>query len=73
MSRVCAAWIQTLWASVADLAVATPQDLLALDGTRRMNVPGTATGNWSFRLTQEEMDTISWDAVRDLNTLYGRL
>ena len=73
MSRVCAAWIQTLWASVADLAVATPQDLLALDGTRRMNVPGTATGNWSFRLTQEEMDTISWDVVRELNTLYGRL
>ncbi len=71
--RVCMAWIQTLWASVADLAVATPQDLLALDGTRRMNVPGTASDNWTFRLTQEETDAIPWDLVRELNTLYGRL
>jgi len=71
--RICQAWIQTLWASVADLAVATPQDLLALGGTRRMNVPGTASGNWTFRLTQEEMDAVPWDVLRELNTLYGRL
>jgi 4-alpha-glucanotransferase len=35
------------------------QDILALDTTHRMNIPGTATGNWHWRfcwqqLTQEQ-------------------
>jgi 4-alpha-glucanotransferase len=35
--------------SVADLALAPMQDVLGLDGSHRMNLPGTATGNWSWR------------------------
>lgn len=66
------AWIETLWASVADLTVVTAQDLLALDGGRRMNVPGTASGNWGFRLTSREMADIPWEYLRELGDLYGR-
>jgi 4-alpha-glucanotransferase len=35
--------------SVAVLAVAPLQDVLGLDGTHRMNLPGTGQGNWRWR------------------------
>jgi 4-alpha-glucanotransferase len=37
-------------ASSADLAVVPMQDLLELDDGARFNTPGTASGNWSWRL-----------------------
>jgi len=37
-------------ASSADLAVVPVQDLLELDDRARFNTPGTASGNWSWRL-----------------------
>ena len=36
--------------SVARLALFPMQDVLGLDGSHRMNLPGTAQGNWSWRL-----------------------
>ena len=36
--------------SVAQLALFPMQDVLGLDGSHRMNLPGTAQGNWSWRL-----------------------
>lgn len=35
--------------SVANTAIAPMQDVLGLDGSHRMNLPGTPTGNWSWR------------------------
>jgi 4-alpha-glucanotransferase len=35
--------------SVANLAVFPLQDVLGLDGTQRMNLPGTLDGNWRWR------------------------
>ncbi len=72
-AAVCRAWIQTLWSSAADLAVATVQDLLALDDTRRMNVPGVAEGNWTFRLTGGEMEAIDFTWLHEIGDLYGRV
>jgi 4-alpha-glucanotransferase len=45
------AWslIRAAYTSVADLAVAPLQDVLALGSEARMNVPGVARGNWSWR------------------------
>ncbi len=37
--------------SRADLAVAPMQDLLGLGAEARMNLPGTAAGNWGWRLS----------------------
>jgi 4-alpha-glucanotransferase len=37
-------------ASVADTAVVPVQDLLGLGSEARMNRPGTASGNWRWRL-----------------------
>ena len=37
--------------SVADTVILPMQDILDLDETCRMNIPGTAQGNWQWRLT----------------------
>lgn len=42
-------------ASVADLAIIPIQDLLGLPSSCRINRPGTASGNWAFRLLPDEL------------------
>lgn len=43
--------------SVAAMAVFPLQDVLGLDGTHRMNVPGTGSGNWTWRLRWDMIQT----------------
>ena len=47
-----AAWalIRLAWLSPAALALTPAQDLLNLDESARLNLPGTASGNWGWRL-----------------------
>jgi 4-alpha-glucanotransferase len=42
-------FIRTLMASVADTVVFSLQDVLGDGSQARMNIPGTATGNWRWR------------------------
>ncbi|MDR2200474.1 MAG: 4-alpha-glucanotransferase [Deltaproteobacteria bacterium] len=42
--------IRLAWFSPAALALATVQDLLGLGSEARLNVPGTPSGNWTWRL-----------------------
>jgi 4-alpha-glucanotransferase len=48
------AWslIRLAWSSVAALAIAPLQDLLNLGPESRMNVPGSAEGNWAWRCSE---------------------
>lgn len=41
--------IQAACNSVANMAIAQMQDVLGLDGSHRMNLPGTTEGNWAWR------------------------
>lgn len=43
--------LRTLLASPARTAIVTVQDLLDQGGMYRMNVPGVADGNWTYRVT----------------------
>jgi 4-alpha-glucanotransferase len=43
------ALVRTVCLSVANLALYPLQDVLGLDGRHRMNLPGTAQGNWGWR------------------------
>ncbi len=43
------AMIRAAWNSVANTAIVPLQDVFGLDGTHRMNLPGSANGNWSWR------------------------
>ena len=41
--------------SVANLSIFPMQDILGLNRKARMNVPGTATGNWQWRVEQKKL------------------
>ena len=58
--------------SVAQLAVIPMQDILALDGSHRMNVPGTTEDNWSWSFSWDNVEQGSAERLQQLNQLYGR-
>jgi len=60
-------------ASVADTAVVPMQDVLRLGGEHRMNLPGTATGNWSWRFEWSQVGPWPAAELRRMARLYGRL
>ena len=65
--------IRTALASVARLAVIPMQDLLGLDGSHRMNVPGVADGNWRWRFAWDQVQEEQRARLRDWVQLYGRV
>ncbi|MEL6181921.1 MAG: 4-alpha-glucanotransferase, partial [Myxococcota bacterium] len=69
-----AAWdlIRGAWLSVAELAIAPVQDLLSLDATARMNTPGQAEDNWSWRMRPNALTDGHLDRLRHLTELAGR-
>lgn len=58
--------------SVAKVAILPMQDLLNLGGRAVMNIPGSTTGNWSWRMTYEEISVEKAVELKSLNELYGR-
>lgn len=71
-SKVLHAIITTLWQSSAGIAVLPVQDLLGYGGDTRMNIPGTAQGNWQFRVTAEALEATDRVFFRQLNHRYFR-
>ena len=45
-----AAFVEKVMESVADTCMVPMQDILGLDGSARMNLPGTIGGNWMWRM-----------------------
>jgi 4-alpha-glucanotransferase len=66
------ALIRLAWASVADLAVAPWQDILALGSEARMNLPGRASGNWAWRFRAEQLTEQRLADLADLTELFAR-
>jgi 4-alpha-glucanotransferase len=68
------AWdfIRLAWSSKAGLAIAPLQDLLNLGVEGRMNVPGTAAGNWGWRCTESMLDPSRFQRLRQLTFASGR-
>lgn len=64
--------IRAAWSSVADLAIAPLQDVLGLGAEARMNVPGTATGNWEWRFRQDALTPTVINRLRALTIACGR-
>jgi len=52
---ICEGIIRAAYASVADTAVIPMQDILALGGEARMNVPSTLGTNWKWRLKKDAL------------------
>ena len=71
------AWdlLRAAYASTANLAVISLQDLLSLDSAARFNTPGQAQGNWTWRYRPEQLRALARSSgpyLRELTTLYGR-
>ncbi len=49
--------IRCAYHSVADTVLIPMQDVLALGSEARMNVPGSANGNWTWRFTWDQMES----------------
>lgn len=64
--------VRAALASVARLAVIPLQDLLELDGTHRMNVPGVAADNWRWRFHWDQVRDDQPRRMREWIELYGR-
>ena len=64
--------IRTALASRSELAIVPLQDLLGLDGEHRMNLPGTAEGNWGWRFSWKQVEPELAGRVRHLVEMYGR-
>lgn len=64
--------IRGAWASTANLAMTSVQDILGLDDRARMNTPGTSTDNWTWRLEEGQLTEELARKVRNLNKLFWR-
>jgi len=69
------AWdmIRLAWASVANTAITTAQDLLGLGNEARMNLPGTVgPRNWTWRLCKGALTDDIAERLQDVTVTYGR-
>jgi 4-alpha-glucanotransferase len=64
--------MRAAFASVALLAVVPLQDVLRLGGAARMNMPGRASGNWTWRFTDGAISDLHVGSLREIAETYGR-
>lgn len=65
--------IRAVWSSVAKISIAPLQDFLSLGTEARMNFPGKASGNWSWRVLPSQINSELAGKINELNFLYSRL
>ena len=68
----CDSIIRTMLASHAGLVILPVQDLLGYGCDTRINTPGRPDGNWAYRVTREQLDSIDRARFRRLNEMYSR-
>jgi 4-alpha-glucanotransferase len=64
--------IELAFASVCHTAIAPVQDVLGLGAEARMNRPGAAQGNWSWRLPPHGLTERHAKRLREIAETYGR-
>ncbi len=68
----CEAAIRTMIRSHAGLVIMPIQDLLGYGSDTRLNIPGKSEGNWAYRITKEQLNSIDKKRFKRLNELYSR-
>jgi 4-alpha-glucanotransferase len=66
------ALIRAALGSVGTLAIVPVQDLLSMGSEARLNTPGTATGNWSWRVPPGALTPDLAGRFAHLNGIFGR-
>ncbi|PKO07681.1 MAG: 4-alpha-glucanotransferase [Chloroflexi bacterium HGW-Chloroflexi-3] len=64
--------IRVVWSSVAKITIAPLQDFLGLGTEARMNYPGRASGNWSWRVLPHQINSELALRINEINLLYSR-
>lgn len=64
--------VDAVWGSEAVLAVTTVQDLLGLGSEARFNTPGTAAGNWRWRVEEDRLTGAVADRLRQFGEFHVR-
>ncbi len=65
--------IRLAYGSVADLAILPAQDVLGFGEKLRMNMPGTAQGNWRWKLMPGRLTVAVMKPLQHLAGLFDRL
>ena len=65
--------LRSMYASSAGLLILPVQDLLGYGSDTRLNIPGKADGNWQFRITEDQLNSIDKNKFRHFNELYKRV
>ncbi len=64
--------LRSVFASVSNLAIIPIQDFLMYGSDTRINTPGVADGNWSYRVTKEQLMNADKEFFKSLNRIYRR-
>ena len=64
--------LRQVFASVSDLAIIPIQDFLMYGSDTRINTPGVADGNWSYRVTKEQLMKADKEFFKSMNRIYKR-
>ena len=72
MEPVLRALLRAGQGSVAELFIAQMQDYLGLGSEARTNIPGTAEGNWRWRLLPGQASEALAKEIRAMTRTYGR-
>ncbi|MCL2392210.1 MAG: 4-alpha-glucanotransferase [Oscillospiraceae bacterium] len=70
--KINRAWIRSLYMSGASLVIIPIQDLLGYGADTRTNIPGTADGNWRFRIRPNALNQIDANYYAELCRLSFR-
>ena len=71
--KIAEALIEAAFSSKANRAIIPMQDLLSLDNSARMNLPGTVGGtNWCYRMRENDLSEALAARLKKLNIQYGR-
>jgi 4-alpha-glucanotransferase len=65
-------FIRMAFASPGVMSIVPMQDWLKLASDARMNTPGKAEGNWSWRVSREQLNSVLSSRMRELAQRYGR-
>lgn len=65
--------VRAMTSSHAGIVIFPVQDLLHYGSDTRLNTPGTAEGNWAYRITKEQLEKIDRKTLRRWNEIYGRI
>ncbi len=65
-------FINAIWESVADTAIAPMQDILGLGNNARMNLPASNSGNWNWRCEEDCFSDETAERLKELTEIFGR-